>query len=86
MAELESRVVEIAGDGLRQVKDRAMKLPNVQSAAQQGLQLRVLMRPDTKDATHYLREHLGGDGLSFAIAKPSLEDVFVASTNGGGRE
>jgi len=86
MTELESRVVEIAGDGLRQVKDRAMKLPQVQSAAQQGLQLRVLLRPGTKDATHYLREHLGDDGLSFAIAKPSLEDVFVASTNGGGRE
>ena len=86
LAELESRVVEIAGDGLRQVKDRAMKLPQVQSAAQQGLQLRVLLRPGTKDATHYLREHLGDDGLSFAIAKPSLEDVFVASTNGGGRE
>ena len=86
MTELESRVVEIAGDGLRQVKDRAMKLPQVQSAAQQGLQLRVLLRPGTKDATHYLREHLGDGGLSFAIAKPSLEDVFVASTNGGGRE
>ena len=84
MAELDSRVVEIAGDGLRQVKDRAMKLPQVQSAAQQGLQLRVLMRPGTQDATHYLREHLGEDGLSFASAKPSLEDVFVASTNGGG--
>lgn len=84
MAELESRVVEIAGNGLRQVKDRAMKLPQVQSAAQQGLQLRVLMHPGTKDATHYLREHLADDGLSFASAKPSLEDVFVASTNGSG--
>lgn len=81
MAELDSRVVEIAGDGLRQVKDRAMHLPNVQSAAQQGLQLRVLMRADSKDPAQYLRAHLGDSGLSYAMAKPSLEDVFVASTN-----
>jgi len=82
MAALDSRVAEITGSGLRQVKERALQLPQVQSAAQQGLQLRVLLRPGAQDPVDYLRQHLNRDGLLFRRAKPSLEDVFVASTDG----
>ena len=39
------------------------------------------MRVDSKDPAQYLRAHLGDSGLSYAMAKPSLEDVFIASTN-----
>jgi len=80
MAQLESRVVEIGGSDLRRVKEHAMGLPLVQSAAQQGLHLRILMSPDASDPLSYLREGLDDDSLSLNMARPSLEDVFVAAT------
>ena len=82
LAQLDNRVVEIAGDNLRQVKERALRLPGVQSAAQQGVRLRVLLRPGTPDPTNYLREQLADDHLVLTHTRPSLEDVFVASTGG----
>jgi ABC-2 type transport system ATP-binding protein len=83
LAQLRDRVVEIGGPNLRQVKERALRLPHVQSAAQQGLRLRVLMRPGATDPTGYLREHLADAQLSLSNTQPSLEDVFVASTAHG---
>jgi ABC-2 type transport system ATP-binding protein len=85
LAQLDNRVVEIAGDNLRQVKQRALQLPGVQSAAQQGVHLRVLLQPDTQDPTNYLREQLADHRLILTHTRPSLEDVFVASTTGSGK-
>ncbi len=82
MAELSSRVVEVSGPRLRQVKAQALALPIVQSAAQQGLQLRVLLQAGLADPVTTLRGHLAGDNLTFALTEPSLEDVFVAATTG----
>ena len=83
MAELDARVVEISGNDLRQVKVRALLLPQVQSAAQQGLQLRVLLRKPCQDPVSELGNQLGDNTLKIKTARPSLEDVFVASTDGG---
>ena len=83
MAELDGRVIEISGPNLRQVKEQAMQLPEVQSAAQQGLQLRILLRAAARDPIAGLRAQLGDGALRYAVTKPSLEDVFVASTHGG---
>jgi ABC-2 type transport system ATP-binding protein len=81
MKELEQRVVEVSGDNLRRVKERALQLPRVQSAAQLGLDLRVLLRPGSGSPVDYLQQALAGEGLSFNLARPNLEDVFVASTD-----
>src|SRR5690606_26119906 len=83
LAQLDERVVEIAGGNLRQVKEKVLRLPRVESAAQQGLQLRVLMHRGTADPASYLRQQLADDTLILIPAKPSLEDVFVASTTVG---
>jgi ABC-2 type transport system ATP-binding protein len=80
MNALGSRVVEICGHALRRVRRRALRLPEVQSAAQQGLRLRVLLREAVDDPIAHLRHQLGEDDLEFELARPSLEDVFVAST------
>tara|TARA_R110001599_G_scaffold353459_2_gene592778 strand:- start:29188 stop:30114 length:927 start_codon:yes stop_codon:yes gene_type:complete len=82
MAELDARVVEISGKNLRQVKARALQLPQVQSAAQQGLQLRILLRHASPDPAQELGSLLGDTTLQIKTARPSLEDVFVASTAG----
>lgn len=84
MAALDQRVVEVSGADLRQVKEDVLALPQVQSAAQQGMRLRVLMRPGVAGSPLALLEAaLPQHPLSFAMARPSLEDVFVASTSGG---
>jgi ABC-2 type transport system ATP-binding protein len=81
MAELDQRVVEVSGPDLRRVKAQALQLPQVLSAAQQGLKLRVLLQPDTRgNGVATLQQALAGDGREFHAAQPSLEDVFVACT------
>ena len=83
LGQLHNRVVKITGSNLRQVKEKALRLPQVQSAAQQGLHLRVLLRQGTQDPADYLREQLADTSLELACTPPSLEDVFVASTAAG---
>jgi len=83
LEQIHGRVVEIAGDHLRQVKEDVLRLPQVQSAAQQGVHLRVLLQPGLEDPGNYLRENLGNKKLTLTTARPSLEDVFVASTRNG---
>ena len=82
MAELAARVVEISGNDLRAVKSRVMQLTEVQSAAQQGLHLRVLLQPAVQAPVDYLKAALAHPGLNYTLARPSLEDVFVAATQG----
>jgi ABC-2 type transport system ATP-binding protein len=84
MAELESRVVEISGPELRRVRKQALQLAAVQSAAQQGLTLRILLRESLPDPVALLGTELGSPDLTIELARPSLEDVFVAATDGGG--
>ena len=81
MDELGARVVEIEGANLREVKNQAVQLPEVQSAAQQGLRLRILFKPGVENPTGYLNEHLPSGQLTVTQARPSLEDVFVAATS-----
>jgi ABC-2 type transport system ATP-binding protein len=83
MRALDDRVIEVSGEDLRQAKERALALPQVQSAAQQGLQLRVLMNQGCDNAIADLQKQLDRPDLHFSIARPSLEDVFVATTGGG---
>jgi ABC-2 type transport system ATP-binding protein len=80
MGELDQRVVEVHGPGLREVKEHAMALDQVQSAAQQGLHLRVLLQAGVSDPVAYLQQSLKNAALTCQIARASLEDVFVAST------
>ncbi len=83
MRELDGRVLEIEGDDLRSVKSRLMSVAGVQSAAQQGLHLRVLLEetgPRNEAAADFLHQTLADTELSIHPGKPSLEDVFVACT------
>jgi ABC-2 type transport system ATP-binding protein len=82
MEELSKRVVEVTGTGLRQVKDAALQLPWVQSGAQQGLKLRILLRADAPpNALKALHQSLPDEQLELRLTRPSLEDVFVACTD-----
>ena len=84
MQALASRVVEISGAELRSVRKAALRLEQVQSAAQQGQHLRILMREGIEEPVDYLTQQLNDNGLSLQMARPNLEDVFIAATNGRG--
>ena len=81
LAQLDGRVVEVAGDDLRQTKETLLRLPQVQSAAQQGTHLRVLLTPGVESPLAVLQQHMTNSNATIALTRPSLEDVFVASTS-----
>jgi ABC-2 type transport system ATP-binding protein len=79
-----ANVVEVSGPQLRQVKQALLQTPQVVSAAQQGVQLRVLVNKSVADPVQWLREHssLPLQDYQMTVVRPSLEDVFVTSTGG----
>ena len=59
-----------------------MQLPGIESAAQQGLSLRVLVGADVQEPVGFLKQSLDDDALHVGAARANLEDVFVAATRG----
>lgn len=80
MRDMPAHVIELSGDQLSTYKQRLSELPSVVSAAQLGLLLRVLVKKDEADPIAYLRA--GGIDCPMQAVRPSLEDVFVMSTEG----
>ncbi|MEJ2765963.1 ABC transporter ATP-binding protein [Photobacterium sp. MCCC 1A19761] len=77
-------VVEVLADQLRSLKTDLLKKPEVRSAAQLGIRLRVLIDQRVSDPLHWIVSefpHLAHCEMS--LARPSLEDVFVTSTGEG---
>ncbi|WP_208020480.1 ABC transporter ATP-binding protein [Vibrio viridaestus] len=80
MEQLGSSIIEIEGHGLRQLKQTLTALPEVISAAQIGSRLRVLVKQSIVNPVAFLQPMT--EGCQLIPARPSLEDVFVASTGG----
>lgn len=80
MRDMPAHVIELSGDQLSTYKQRLSELPSVVSAAQLGLHLRVLVKKHEADPIAYLRA--GGIDCPMQAVRPSLEDVFVMSTEG----
>lgn len=80
MREMDTHVVEISAPNLRELKERALRLPDVKSAAQQGLHLRVLVSKKIEHPQDYLGRELAVEGAVYELVRPSLEDVFVSVT------
>ena len=78
MNRLQGRVLELRGNNLRVLKTELEKQTKVLSVSQVGQSLRVLLTDPIKSASA-----LGSslpDDISAELIRPSLEDVFVAST------
>ncbi|MBU2710117.1 ABC transporter ATP-binding protein [Zooshikella harenae] len=80
MQQMDARVVEVAGEGLRALKQQLTTEPNVLSAAQIGSRLRVLVKKQIKEPLTWLTPKVGQRILT--EVRPSLEDVFVTCTGG----
>jgi ABC-2 type transport system ATP-binding protein len=82
MEQLAARVIEVeAGDG-RAVRRALADLAGVQSLAQSGTRLRVLLEREDDEALPRIRGALARAHIDASAerARPTLEDVFVAVT------
>lgn len=81
MAAMSVTVVEIEAEQLRQLKTKIILLPQVRSAAQLGVRLRVLVAKEIEDPIGWLRIQIPIlTRAVMTISRPSLEDVFVTCT------
>ena len=84
MDELGVTVVEVLADNLRQIKSRLLMDEHIKSVAQQGVRLRVLVNKKVEQPIDWLRSQFSElVPAELEIARPSLEDVFVAVTGEG---
>jgi ABC-2 type transport system ATP-binding protein len=81
MTEMGVNVVEIRTGNLRLLKEHLLTLPQIRSAAQLGIRLRVLIHQDIVDPIVWLRTNIPElANAEIALVRPSLEDVFVTVT------
>jgi ABC-2 type transport system ATP-binding protein len=86
MADMDANAVEIDAPDQRQLRQALLRLPEVISAAQLGSRLRVLVRAGIHDPVAWLRAQPAAKALTgIEAVRPSLEDVFVTSTDAGHR-
>ena len=79
MRDMPAHVVELSGE-ISNAKERLATLTEVVSAAQLGMHLRVLVKKAVTDPIAYLQA--AGINTPMQKVRPSLEDVFVMSTEG----
>src|SRR5690606_17796494 len=82
MQDMNSRVVEIAGPRLRELRQRSIGKPCIRSAAQQGQRLRVLVDRLVEDPQSWVvvQGCVTAADNTLTTERRSLEDVFVTST------
>ncbi|XQW86534.1 ATP-binding cassette domain-containing protein [Thalassotalea piscium] len=82
MSNMAAYVVEIETDGIRQLKQQLITMPEIITAAQLGSRLRVLVKNTVKDPQLFLQEHTKIHASKLNLVRPSLEDVFITCTGG----
>ncbi|PNH82587.1 ABC transporter ATP-binding protein [Vibrio diazotrophicus] len=84
MQQMGVNIVEVKAPNLRKLKESLISYPQVRSAAQLGVRLRVLIHREVTHPIEWLKSvepNLANAELT--IARPSLEDVFVSVTGKG---
>ncbi|MGF1741753.1 ABC transporter ATP-binding protein [Vibrio profundum] len=84
MDDMRVNIVEIKANNLRVLKSKLLARPEVRSAAQLGIRLRVLINRDVPDPIVWLKTNFPEIAQAeMNIARASLEDVFVSVTGTG---
>ncbi|WP_165311599.1 ABC transporter ATP-binding protein [Vibrio ziniensis] len=77
-------VVEVKATNLRKLKETLIIRPEIRSAAQVGVRLRVLINKEIKNPIEWLKTiEPSLQNAELVVARPSLEDVFVTVTGKG---
>lgn len=83
MEDLNATVIEVEGEGLRQVKHLLDDTPKVLSTAQVGARLRVLVDKSETEPMAMITSRLSDfPNVKMSVQRPNLEDVFVSATKG----
>ncbi|WNJ94715.1 ABC transporter ATP-binding protein [Vibrio ruber] len=81
MRDMGVHVVEVRAQDLRGLKEHLLTLPQIRSAAQLGIRLRVLIEQDVAAPLAWLKAQVPTlTDAEIAVVRPSLEDVFVSVT------
>lgn len=84
MQQMGVNIVEVKAPNLRKLKESLTSYPQVRSAAQLGVRLRVLIHREVPHPIDWLKSvEPSLANAELTIARPSLEDVFVSVTGKG---
>ena len=84
MQQMGVNIVEVKAPNLRKLKESLTSYPQVRSAAQLGVRLRVLIHREVTHPIEWLKSvEPSLANAELTIARPSLEDVFVSVTGKG---
>lgn len=84
MQQMGVNIVEVKAPNLRKLKESLISYPQVRSAAQLGVRLRVLIHREVTHPIEWLKSvEPSLANAELTIARPSLEDVFVSVTGKG---
>lgn len=84
MQQMGVNIVEVKAPNLRKLKELLTSYPQVRSAAQLGVRLRVLIHLEVTNPIDWLKSvEPSLANAELTIARPSLEDVFVSVTGKG---
>ncbi|MFV0447280.1 MAG: ABC transporter ATP-binding protein [Vibrio sp.] len=84
MQQMGVNVVEVKATNLRKLKEQLIIRPEIRSAAQLGVRLRVLINREIENPIEWLKTiEPSLQNTELVIARPSLEDVFVTVTGKG---
>lgn len=84
MQQMGVNIVEVKAQNLRKLKESLTSYPQVRSAAQLGVRLRVLIHREVTNPIEWLKSvEPSLANAELTIARPSLEDVFVSVTGKG---
>ena len=84
MQQMGVNIVEVKATNLRKLKESLISYPQVRSAAQLGVRLRVLIHREVTNPVDWLKSvEPSLANAELTIARPSLEDVFVSVTGKG---
>ncbi|PNI05295.1 ABC transporter ATP-binding protein [Vibrio diazotrophicus] len=84
MQQMGVNIVEVKAPNLRKLKESLTSYPQVRSAAQLGVRLRVLIHREVTHPIDWLKSvEPSLANVELTIARPSLEDVFVSVTGKG---
>ncbi|MFH0265659.1 ABC transporter ATP-binding protein [Vibrio rumoiensis] len=84
MQQMGVNIVEIKADNLRQLKQQLLLKPEIRTAAQLGMRLRVLIYQSVADPIDWLRKTFPPlVNCEMNRVRPTLEDVFVSVTGEG---
>ena len=84
MENMAVNVIEVEAEHLRQLKPIIVRLPEVRSAAQLSIRLRVLIAKQINNPIEWLKVQIPQlQAATMTITRPSLEDVFVTNTGKG---